>query len=124
MSKTTPATKALQKLGVKFALHSYVYDSNAESIGLQAAEALGAGLKLDWGNIAAVANAETVGLTLAAGEQRAGWQYAHWLVAHSTEKGVEWVRYGTQEWTASSGRWRQVVDNSTSPRVVAAVYPS
>ena len=92
--------------------------------GSQAAEALGAGLKLDWGNIAAVANAETVGLTLAAGEQRAGWQYAHWLVAHSTEKGVEWVRYGTQEWTASSGRWRQVVDNSTSPRVVAAVYPS
>lgn len=41
MSKTTPATKALEKLGVKFALHSYVYDSNAESIGLQAAEALG-----------------------------------------------------------------------------------
>src|SRR5882724_13624714 len=29
MSKTTPATKALQKLGVKFALHTYVYDSSA-----------------------------------------------------------------------------------------------
>lgn len=41
MSKTTPATKALEKLGVKFALHVYVYDSGAESIGLQAAEALG-----------------------------------------------------------------------------------
>ena len=41
MSKTTPATKALEKLGVKFALHTYVYDSSAESIGLQAAEALG-----------------------------------------------------------------------------------
>jgi Cys-tRNA(Pro)/Cys-tRNA(Cys) deacylase len=41
MSKTTPATKALEKLGVKFTLHSYVYDPNAESIGLQAAEALG-----------------------------------------------------------------------------------
>ena len=41
MSKTTPATKALQKLGVKFALHTYVYDSDADSIGLQAAEALG-----------------------------------------------------------------------------------
>jgi len=41
MSKTTPATKALQKLGVKFVLHTYVYDSGAESIGLQAAEALG-----------------------------------------------------------------------------------
>jgi Cys-tRNA(Pro)/Cys-tRNA(Cys) deacylase len=41
MSKTTPATKALEKLGVKFVLHSYVYDSTADSIGLQAAEALG-----------------------------------------------------------------------------------
>ena len=41
MAKTTPATKALQKLGVKFKLHTYVYDSDAESIGLQAAEALG-----------------------------------------------------------------------------------
>src|SRR6476659_2161077 len=41
MSKTTPATKALQNLGVKFKLHTYVYDSTAESIGLQAAEALG-----------------------------------------------------------------------------------
>ena len=41
MSKTTPATKALEKLGVTFVLHTYVYDSSAESIGLQAAEALG-----------------------------------------------------------------------------------
>jgi len=41
MSKTTRATQALQKLGVKFRLHTYVYDSDADSIGLQAAEALG-----------------------------------------------------------------------------------
>ena len=41
MSKTTPATKALEKLGVRFVLHSYVYDSTTGSIGLQAAEALG-----------------------------------------------------------------------------------
>src|SRR5204863_9877835 len=41
MSKTTPATKALQKLGVKFVLHTYMHDSDAESIGMQAAEALG-----------------------------------------------------------------------------------
>src|SRR5258707_14616161 len=41
MSKTTPATKALEKLGVPFTLHTYVYDSDAESIGMQAAEALG-----------------------------------------------------------------------------------
>lgn len=41
MSKTTRATQALEKLGVKFTLHSYDYDPDAESIGLQAAEALG-----------------------------------------------------------------------------------
>jgi Cys-tRNA(Pro)/Cys-tRNA(Cys) deacylase len=42
MSKSTRATQALSKLGVMFTLHSYDYDPNAESIGLQAAEALGA----------------------------------------------------------------------------------
>src|SRR6186713_586995 len=41
MSKTTPATAALRKLGCAFKLHTYVYDSSAESTGLQAAEALG-----------------------------------------------------------------------------------
>jgi Cys-tRNA(Pro)/Cys-tRNA(Cys) deacylase len=41
MSKSTRATEALVKLGVKFTLHSYDYDPDAESIGLQAAEALG-----------------------------------------------------------------------------------
>src|SRR5258705_14003395 len=41
MSKTTRATLALAKLGVKFALHTYDYDPDADRIGLQAAEALG-----------------------------------------------------------------------------------
>jgi len=42
MSKTTPATLALRKLGCAFKLHTYVYDSNTDNkIGLQAAEALG-----------------------------------------------------------------------------------
>ena len=41
MSKTTPATLALRKVGCAFKLHTYVYDSSAESTGLQAAEALG-----------------------------------------------------------------------------------
>jgi Cys-tRNA(Pro)/Cys-tRNA(Cys) deacylase len=41
MSKTTRATQALSKLGAAFTLHSYDYDPNADSIGLQAAEALG-----------------------------------------------------------------------------------
>jgi Cys-tRNA(Pro)/Cys-tRNA(Cys) deacylase len=41
MSKTTRATLALSKLGVKFVLHGYDYDPDADRIGLQAAEALG-----------------------------------------------------------------------------------
>jgi len=41
MSKSTRATQTLTKLGAAFALHSYDYDPDAESIGLQAAEALG-----------------------------------------------------------------------------------
>jgi Cys-tRNA(Pro)/Cys-tRNA(Cys) deacylase len=41
MSKTTRATELLAGLGIKFVLHTYTYDSTAEQIGLQAAEALG-----------------------------------------------------------------------------------
>jgi Cys-tRNA(Pro)/Cys-tRNA(Cys) deacylase len=41
MSKSTRATETLAKLGVKFTLHTYDYDPDADSIGLQAAEALG-----------------------------------------------------------------------------------
>ena len=42
MSKQTAATKALIENGVTFTLHSYDYDPNADRIGLQAAQALGA----------------------------------------------------------------------------------
>jgi Cys-tRNA(Pro)/Cys-tRNA(Cys) deacylase len=41
MSNTTRATLALARLGVKFTLHTYDYDPDADRIGLQAAEALG-----------------------------------------------------------------------------------
>lgn len=41
MSKTTPATAALVKAGIPFALATYDYDPNAERVGLQAAEAMG-----------------------------------------------------------------------------------
>ncbi|HEY0651312.1 Cys-tRNA(Pro) deacylase [Phenylobacterium sp.] len=42
MSKTTPATLALDKAGVAYRLATYDYDPDAERVGLQAAEALGA----------------------------------------------------------------------------------
>lgn len=40
MAKTTRATQALTKLGIAFTVHRYDYDPDAESIGMQAAEAL------------------------------------------------------------------------------------
>ncbi|MBN8818377.1 MAG: Cys-tRNA(Pro) deacylase [Sphingomonas sp.] len=41
MSRATRATKALERAGIPFSVHSYDYDPGAERIGLQAAEALG-----------------------------------------------------------------------------------
>jgi Cys-tRNA(Pro)/Cys-tRNA(Cys) deacylase len=41
MSKVTPATRALATAGVSFTVHTYDYDPDADSIGLQAASALG-----------------------------------------------------------------------------------
>jgi len=40
MSKTTPGTLFLTKVGIAFELHPYAYDPDAARIGLQAAEAL------------------------------------------------------------------------------------
>lgn len=42
MSRATPATAALDKAGVTYSLATYAYDPDADRIGLQAAEALGA----------------------------------------------------------------------------------
>ena len=40
MSKATRATTALEQAGIAFTVHSYDYDADAASIGLQAAQAL------------------------------------------------------------------------------------
>jgi Cys-tRNA(Pro)/Cys-tRNA(Cys) deacylase len=41
MSRTTPGTLLLEKLGIAFELHPYDYDPDAPRVGLAAAEALG-----------------------------------------------------------------------------------
>jgi Cys-tRNA(Pro)/Cys-tRNA(Cys) deacylase len=41
MSKVTRATQMLDKAGVKFSVHTYDYDPNADKVGIQAAESLG-----------------------------------------------------------------------------------
>ena len=43
MSKATRATKTLEQAGIAFTVHAYDYDSNADSIGLQAAKVLSSG---------------------------------------------------------------------------------
>jgi Cys-tRNA(Pro)/Cys-tRNA(Cys) deacylase len=42
MSRSTPATQALDRAGVAYTLAAYDYDSSADRVGLQAAQALGA----------------------------------------------------------------------------------
>jgi Cys-tRNA(Pro)/Cys-tRNA(Cys) deacylase len=41
MASRTPATRALERAGVSFALHAYDYDPDAGKIGLHAAQSLG-----------------------------------------------------------------------------------
>jgi len=41
MSRTTPATLALERAGISFSLAQYDYDPQAERVGLQAAQAMG-----------------------------------------------------------------------------------
>jgi hypothetical protein len=92
--------------------------------GIAAALALSDGLRLDWGEVTTVSDASVLGLVLSATESPVGWQYAHWLVAHSVERGVARVRFGDQEWTARSGVWSPVTPDGAGAgeRVVAEVY--
>ena len=60
----------------------------------------------------------------AAGSARVGWRYAHWLVAHATDNGVQRVRFADLEWHADSGRWRAVPPDRAAgtSQVVAEVF--
>ena len=97
-------------------------DGDPILVGPAAAAALGSGLRLDWGAIDTVANSDVVGVVVPAGTPTAGWQLAHWIVAHSHTNSVARVRYGDREWTAEAGQWRQI-QTSELARVVAEVYP-
>jgi hypothetical protein len=56
---------------------------------------------------------------------RAGWQFAHWLVAHAEQRGIRRVQFGDREWTAKGGSWQHVVGSggSRGERVLAEVSP-
>ncbi|MCW2641172.1 MAG: hypothetical protein JWP76_3478 [Dactylosporangium sp.] len=92
--------------------------------GPAAADELAAELRLDWGDRTnTVATGDRPGLALPVTDVRAGWQYAHWLVAYAKERGIKRVRFIDREWTAKGGSWSRVTTNSDdSGRVLAEVY--
>jgi hypothetical protein len=94
--------------------------------GTAAAAALLAGLKLDWGTGLAKtpAAAQTAGLTVAVTDASTGWRYAHWLVSHASDTGLERVRFADLEWQAAEGSWQPVTaDGGVDERkVIAQVF--
>jgi hypothetical protein len=93
--------------------------------GPAAATALAQSLADDWGEVDAVADDGLLGVELVVDGARTGWQYAHWLVAHSADQNVKSVRFGDELWTARSGNWTRSSGDRTvaaGDRVVAEVY--
>ena len=94
--------------------------------GAAAAAALTAGLKLDWGSGLAksVTDEQAAGLTVAVTDTSAGWRYAHWLVSHASDTGLERVRFADLEWHAPDGAWQKVTGGGSTDRrmVVAQVF--
>jgi hypothetical protein len=88
--------------------------------GPAAAAALTAGLALDWGSLETLPQAEQPGLAVAAGDDRTGWRYAHWLVSHAGQLGVQRVRFGGLQWAAQAGTWVPVTDPAPAQRLVLA----
>jgi hypothetical protein len=91
--------------------------------GQAAATALVNGLRLDWGSGLATGSAAATGLTVDVPDARAGWRYAHWLVSHASENGVERVRFGGLQWHAPTGDWEPGGDQPAGgTQVVAEVF--
>jgi hypothetical protein len=93
--------------------------------GPAAVTALAQSLATDWGQVDAVSDAGLLGVALAVDGTQAGWQYAHWLVAHAADQNVKSVRFGDETWTAKTGAWTRRSGDRTvaaGDRVVAEVY--
>ena len=92
--------------------------------GAAAAAALADSLRLDWGKGLGRTAAQAAGLTVAVTDAGAGWRYAHWLVSHARDTGLERVRVADLEWHAPSGKWQQVTGDRVvgDATVVAEVF--
>ena len=92
--------------------------------GKQATTALTKGMKLDWGRGLGKTVAQTAVLTVSVSDRSAGWRYAHWLVSHARDTGLERVRFADLEWHAPAGKWQPVTADRKvgNGRVVAEVF--
>lgn len=85
-------------------------------------------LRDDWGDLLKTTSVpDPDEVALAVSDNRVGWQYAHWLVAHAEQNGVMRVRFGNQQWTAMAGAWQSASDPETpapGETVLAQVYGS
>ena len=93
--------------------------------GAAAAAAVLKGLKLDWGKgLAKPVAAQAAGLTVAVTDASTGWRYAHWLVSHASDTGLERVRFADLEWYAPDGKWQPVTAGTGAGerQVVAQVF--
>ena len=86
-------------------------------------------LKRDWGTEASVHTETPDSLVLDVSGAQAGWQYAHWLVAHASDSGVERVQFGNFAWTAAKGVWAPIprsqartLSTVAASRVIAQVF--
>jgi hypothetical protein len=102
-------------------------DSAPVRSGAAALGVLAKAFKSDWGTLASLEYAaapDTMALTVT--ETTAGWQYAHWLVAHAHDSGIMRVRFGNLQWTAKGGSWDTAPDPETAApgeTVIAEVFP-
>jgi hypothetical protein len=92
--------------------------------GAAAASGLVRGLRLDWGKALTTESAQAAGLTVRVSDAPVGWRYAHWLVSHASENGVERVRFADLEWHAPTGGWEKVAGDRAAgtTQVVAEVF--
>jgi len=96
-------------MGDKSAAVTCVVSAKPQSRGPQAVEDLTSIMRHDWGDSTPSVRAITPdSVTLAVPGTRAGWQYAHWLVAHASEGGLQRVQFGNFAWTAKTGAWKPV----------------
>jgi hypothetical protein len=83
--------------------------------GVRAVDGVMSYLRKDWGTLVKEVAAPSPGtVAVAATDSRAGWRFAHWLVAHASDSGIVRVAYANKQWTAKDGDWVSVPTSTPS----------